>query len=101
MNAAFDAGFGVFVVLIVGLAIVAVRWAVCRDRDERARRASLGAGAMDLGGSSARARLANQEAAPTSKPTTNRAPKRPTTSGPTTKATGPRAPSRRAHSRKT
>lgn len=41
MNPAFDVVFGVFVVLIVGLAVVAVRWAVQRDRAERVRRAAV------------------------------------------------------------
>ena len=39
MNAAFDAVFGVFVVAIVILAVVAVRWGVRRDRLVRSRRA--------------------------------------------------------------
>ena len=42
MNPAFDAVFGVFIVLMVGLVVVSVRWAVQRDRAERARRAGLG-----------------------------------------------------------
>lgn len=41
MNPAFDVVFGVFVVLMVGLAVVAVRWAVQRDRAERVRRAAV------------------------------------------------------------
>ena len=38
MSAAFDVVFAVFVALILGLAVIAVRWAVRRDRAERARR---------------------------------------------------------------
>ncbi|MDA8070076.1 MAG: hypothetical protein M0Z82_00425 [Actinomycetota bacterium] len=41
MNPAFDAVFGVFIVLMVGLVVVSVRWAVQRDRAERARRTGL------------------------------------------------------------
>lgn len=40
MNLAFDVVFAIFVVLIVGLAVISVRWAVRRDRAERARRAA-------------------------------------------------------------
>ncbi|MGA2036759.1 MAG: hypothetical protein ABSH04_04150 [Acidimicrobiales bacterium] len=35
MSAAFDTVFGVFVVLIVGLVVVSVRWGIRRDRAER------------------------------------------------------------------
>jgi hypothetical protein len=38
MSAAFDAVFGVFVALILALAVISVRWAVQRDRIARARR---------------------------------------------------------------
>ena len=38
MSAAFYAVFGVFVVLMLGLAVVSVRWAVRRDRAEREQR---------------------------------------------------------------
>lgn len=41
MNPTFDAGFGVFIVLMIALAVTAVRWAIQRDRAERARRAGL------------------------------------------------------------
>jgi hypothetical protein len=40
VSAAFDVVFGVFVALIVGLAVVSVRWAVRRDRAARAERAA-------------------------------------------------------------
>jgi hypothetical protein len=45
VSAAFDAVFGVFVALIVGLVAISVRWAIRRDRVERAarRRGSLDA----------------------------------------------------------
>ncbi len=39
MSAAFDAVFGVFVVAIVTLAVVAVRWGIRRDRLARSRQA--------------------------------------------------------------
>jgi len=38
MSAAFYAVFGVFVVLMLGLAVVSVRWAVRRDRAAREAR---------------------------------------------------------------
>lgn len=44
MSAAFDAVFGVFVVLMVGLVVVSVRWAVRRDRVARADRAAVAEG---------------------------------------------------------
>ncbi|MGH9029749.1 MAG: hypothetical protein ACRDV4_09065 [Acidimicrobiales bacterium] len=39
MSAAFDAVFAVFVLLLVGLGVVAVRWAVHKDRALREARA--------------------------------------------------------------
>ncbi len=39
MSAAFDVVFGLFVLAIVALAVVAVRWGVRRDRLARANRA--------------------------------------------------------------
>jgi len=39
VTAAFDALFGVFVVAIVTLAVVAVRWGIRRDRLARSRQA--------------------------------------------------------------
>jgi hypothetical protein len=45
VSAAFDAVFGVFVVLMVGLAVVSVRWAVRRDRVARAARSDTAAAA--------------------------------------------------------
>jgi hypothetical protein len=39
MSAAFDVVFGIFVAAILVLAVVAVRWAVRRDRVARARQA--------------------------------------------------------------
>ncbi|MGD0255678.1 MAG: hypothetical protein ABSB99_09035 [Acidimicrobiales bacterium] len=38
VSAAFDAVFGVFVVLIVGLVVVSVRWGMRRDRAVRETR---------------------------------------------------------------
>jgi hypothetical protein len=38
-NLAFDVVFGIFVVLVLGLAVIAVRWAVLRDRLARSSRA--------------------------------------------------------------
>lgn len=38
MNAAFALAFGIFVVLMLGLAFVAIRWGVRRDRDALVRR---------------------------------------------------------------
>jgi hypothetical protein len=40
VNTAFAVVFGLFVALMIGLAVVAVRWGVRRDRGERARRDS-------------------------------------------------------------
>jgi hypothetical protein len=37
MSIAFDVVFGLFVVAIVALAVIAIRWAVRRDRAARAR----------------------------------------------------------------
>ncbi len=41
MSAAFDVVFGIFVAAILVLGVVAVRWAVRRDRLARAQRAEL------------------------------------------------------------
>ena len=41
MSVAFDVVFGVFVVAILALAVIAIRWAVRRDRVARARQAEL------------------------------------------------------------
>ena len=41
MSIAFDVVFGVFVVAIVALAVIAIRWAVRRDRVARAKQAEL------------------------------------------------------------
>jgi hypothetical protein len=38
MNAAFAVVFGIFVVLILGLAFVSIRWGVRRDREAVAQR---------------------------------------------------------------
>jgi hypothetical protein len=40
VSAAFDAVFGVFVALIVGLVAISVRWGIRRDRVVRAARRS-------------------------------------------------------------
>jgi len=40
VSAAFDVVFGVFVALVLGLSVVAVRWAVRRDRAARAELAA-------------------------------------------------------------
>ena len=57
VSAAFDVVFGVFVALILGLAVIAVRWALRRDRAERARRRAGGREPV-LGVTSPRARVA-------------------------------------------
>ena len=41
MSIAFDVVFGLFVVAIVALAVIAIRWAVRRDGAARAKRADL------------------------------------------------------------
>jgi hypothetical protein len=43
MSVAFDVVFTLFALAIVGLAVVAVRWGVRRDRAERAQRAQASA----------------------------------------------------------
>jgi hypothetical protein len=43
VNVAFDVVFGVFVVAILVLSVIAVRWGVRRDRLSRARRMEQGA----------------------------------------------------------
>jgi len=40
VSAAFDVVFGVFVALVLGLSVVAVRWGVRRDRATRAEQAA-------------------------------------------------------------
>ena len=42
MNPAFAVVFSVFVILMVGLVVTAVRWGMRRDREERARRRAAG-----------------------------------------------------------
>jgi hypothetical protein len=38
MGAEFDVSFAIFVALILGLAVVSVRWGISRDRAQRAAR---------------------------------------------------------------
>jgi hypothetical protein len=45
VTAGFDAVFGVFLLSMLIVAVLAVRWGVRRDRAERARRADAGADA--------------------------------------------------------
>ena len=49
MSIAFDVVFGVFVIAILALAVIAIRWAVRRDRLARARQAQLREAAQPRG----------------------------------------------------